>query len=187
MLLTRCASCHALPVCHHRRLLTRQHATQIAVLSVLCPGCLMRASRLWFASSELHVTPTMIQESISRNVAQVVSFIERAALWRTPPIFYSCVLELMHEPAKAAETARCLQEQLRDSSDTEMQPGDHVDGAVHGRNHACTPCTTAGTGNGACCGATTVEGTLLQRCIRSRAAASLLVCDFLLLVRQSES
>jgi hypothetical protein len=108
-------------------------------------------------------------------VVQVVSFIERAALWRTPPIFYPCVLELMNEPEKAAKTCLYLQEQLRASCHIKFQPGDTVNQAGLDTNNAGVPCTTLGTRTEAGCGAIATKETLLQRCIRSRAAASLLV------------
>lgn len=103
------------------------------------------------------------------KLVQVVSFIERASLWRTPPIFYPCVLELLKEPEKAAETARYLQDLLshRTYSTSEEQQTEN-----------CYKCDGMSSGmESDMCETTATTQRMLRRCIRSRAAASLLVCS----------
>lgn len=100
---------------------------------------------------------------------QIVAFIERAGLWKAPPIFYPCVLELMHEPEKAAETGRHLKQLLGYPIESTSDAED-TEGAYKPRSgSACNACTGMHAQRGA------PGSCLLSRCIRSRAAASLLV------------
>lgn len=106
------------------------------------------------------------------NMVQVVSFIERAALWRSPPIFYPCVLELMNEPEKVAETGRHLKELLGYPNASAPLLEDTEPSCKFECQKACMACSgrhAQGSAAGSC---------LLRRCIHSRAAASLLVSDY---------